>query len=415
MKMLKILPAVLLGFMTAGFPVMAADFVLHEKGDNVDVAFNDKDEVYVMPPHVSFRKGTGETVWISDIELLTMPNDKSKHLVANAPHKTILGVGKIPAGNRFELFPYHYADEGYEKVLGGTISYRLLLKNETTGTVTVTLEGMGTALNWEHWRTWSGALGGQNSMVKELKPNEELTLWNPVKMKQGLPYSAVALGRVSGGDLSVYDYCYTGDKDPGMSGCRPLPDLTWPPYDHPSFIRGLASWFTGKIGYSALSRLEDGSIPVSDYLGKSHSVAFGFSAGGPITNLCDYKAVSPTFVDDVCLVSDPVSSASHIFFGGNYPMIYSLDLPLKNNTDKPVEIEFLLASNDKFGVHTYTGVSMAGKFLEKDAPTVVKGKRWKVWTLTLKPGERYDANMRIIPLGSRWGGLIASIKADYCR
>ncbi len=369
------------------------------------IPMNAANETLLTPPQAIFIKGQNEVVWISDIEDVTLKkNDQLDLLVANKPYKKYLASGKLPAGKQFQLFPYHYLSKDYQSVTSSSINYRLFVKNETTGVLTLTIHGQGFALDWNHWRSWDGALKGQGSKVHVLQPNEELTLWEPKELKPELPYNAIILGQVNGGDLSVYDYCYIND-DPGIEGCKELDDLAWAPTYDPAFIRGTADCFTATIKLDNA----DNALPVSKLMGGLKSVSFGYSPGGPITNLCEYKAVTPSFPDDTCVVTDSVSKKKHVFFGGNYPMIYNYRLPLLNDTGTPVEVNFYIASNDVFGVNSYVGVWMGDKALPFVAPAVKNGNRQHLWSLVLEPGELYHANMRIISLGSKWGGIIASI------
>jgi len=412
--MLKVCLTLLSLFVLETGSLYAATWSTNYDDPLTSVPFNDASEVFLAPPMVTLTRGTSETVWISDIEEIAFvdENKNEQLLIANSPHKLLMGSGVIRAGNRFELFPYHYVEKDYVKKTKEMLNYHLIVRNEGDSTATLCLSGIGTVTGWAHWRPWDGALSGAKAAIVTLSPKQQYTVWSQKGLQDGLPYSGVMLGTVKGGDLHVYDYCYTGD-DPGIDGCQPVSDLTWAPKYDPAFIRGTAPWFTGMIKLFPQNRTQTGDIPVSAFGDKVNSVAFGYSPGGPITNLCLYNAVAPSFADDICMVLDPVSKKKHVFFGGNYPIVYSFDLPLFNDLDCPVEIEFLLSSNDVFGVNTYVGVWMNEKVVERDAPAIVKNNRLHVWKLKLAPNERYLANMRVVPLGSKWGGLVGSFRVNH--
>ena len=190
-----------------------------------------------------------------------------------------------------------------------------------------------------------------------------------------------------------------------------MPDLAWPPYLLASFTRGTADWFTGDIRLFPDSRDARGDIPLSRLAGRVTSVALGYSPGGPITDLCEYKQVQPSFAADTLTVKDPASGWSHVFFGGNYPVMYRLPLHLANDTTAPLRVELWLCANDRFGVDTVAGVWLDGRLTRSRVPAIVKGRRWRAHSLALAPGERAAVEPLIVALGGRWGGLVASLTA----
>ncbi len=357
---------------------------------------------------VAFRRQSGGYVWISDIEHVIDEKTGQVYL-ADAEKPYYLCGDTIPGGTFFELFPYHYYDKEEEEILGGRINYRLIIKNVELNPVTITIEGMGTTTSWEHYKTWEGALKGEKGQkVFSLAPGEILTLWEEHDLKGGVPWSGIILGRADG-DIKVYDYAYLGEKDPGIEHAEQMPDLALPDYLLASFTRGTSDWNTGIITLFPGSRGTDNHISLAQVQDGIYSFAVGYSPGGPLNNLCTYNAVEPTFTMDTLEVEDPVSGKSHLFFGGNYPIMYQCSLPMKNDTQATKTISLYICSNDRFNVDTIAGVWIKGKMLHRRVPVFKTEKHWRVFTLELQPGEKYELPFTLIPLGSRWGGMIASL------
>lgn len=381
-----------------------------------------KPERFLSESEADFSQEPNGWTWVSDVEHMAwIETDES--FLADPPFRYYLAGDRIPAGRRFELFPYHYYDrKEWERFGKKPLHYRLAARNETTRPVTLTVTGAGTTTDWEHWKAWDPALRGEGGTTVTLAPGESHTFWEARGLQPGLPWSAIVLGQADG-DLHVFDYVYLQEKDPGLEELRPMPDLAWPPYLLASFSRGSVGWNAARIELLTRSRDSQGRIPVSVLAGAVQSVAFGASPGGPITDLCHYAVVAPTFAEDMVDVKDPVTSWSHVFFGGNYPIRYRLRLPLLNDTGSTATVRLWLASNDRFGVDTLAGLwtADAGRPEGSEAsdpmswarvPALPRRERWRAVSVTLAPGEHWETRFVIVPLGSRWGGLVASLEAD---
>lgn len=355
-----------------------------------------------------FTRREGGYTWCSDIEHVLEENTGEPYL-ADARKPFYFCGDKIPGGRYFELFPYHYYDREEEEILGGPIRYKLILKNISEKKITVYIDGQGYVTDWNHYKTWEGALRGDNKMTFDLEPGEVRTLWEEPALKGGLPWSGIALGRATG-DIWVCDYAYSGEEDPGLDGVQPQPDLTWPPYLLASFTRGTADWNAADIELFPKARDEQDNIQLSALKEKAYSIAIAYSPGGPITNLCEYKMFEPTFKDDVFSATDPLTEKSHIFFGGNYPVMYHFSLPMVNDTDEKKEVNFYLCSNDFYNVDTIAGIWINGRMLHRRVPVIGKDSHWRVFSMFLEPGTSEVAEFIVIPLGSCWGGMIATLE-----
>ncbi|MCC5878003.1 MAG: hypothetical protein JJU11_17430 [Candidatus Sumerlaeia bacterium] len=384
-----------------------AEIKLGKAGDHV--SFDMDRHTFLAQTHVTFDKLPESWAWVSDVEHIIEPEMREHRFLADGEPAYIMGSGTIPAGKYFELFPYHYYDKWEVEMLGGKANYRLAAQNRTDEYLTIELDGMGTTRDWEHWRTWHGALSGNGKKTITLAPGEVVTLWEEKQLEGGLPWSGIFLGKASG-DLYVVDYCYIGDEDPGFAEAEPMPNIAWPPYLLASFSRGSVDWNAADLELFPAVRNEDNRLPLSKVDEMAYSIAFAYSPGGPITNLCLYKEVSPTFARDTVIVNDPVDGRNHPFFGGNYPIMYRFTLNLHNDTEETREVSFHLASNDIFGVDSLCGVWIEGEFLHDRARLWKANTQWRVFTITLKPGESHDQEFTVVPLGSRWGGLIGSFQ-----
>ncbi len=368
---------------------------------------NREERFLVEPREASMTRGENETVWVSDIEHLMWEATGERFLADDPTSPVVLARDTISAGNSFELFPYHYLGKDEATTLGAVPKYHLVASNETTQPLTVTISGMGKTNSWGHEHAWRPALVGEGATSFTLAAGDTRTLWHEKNLRAGYPWSAVVLGHTTG-DLTVTDYCYLGDKDPG-SDAPLMPDMAWAPHILASFSRGLIDWFTADVAILPEARGEKGQLPLSAFAaGEATSLAFGYSPGGPINNLCDYRAVQPTFVNDVMRVLDPLSGWDHVFFGGNYPAIYRFELPLVNDSRATRTLSFHLASNDRFGVHSTAGVWVDGRFLRAVTPALKEESRWHVWSLTLAAGESRTVKMTIVPLGGLWGGFVGT-------
>ena len=107
-------------------------------------------------------------------------------------------------------------------------------------------------------------------------------------------------------------------------------------------------------------------------------------------------------------VLDPVSQKSHLFFGGNYPVMYKLPLALANDSASTKTVSIFVSSNDKYNVDTLAGIWFQGKMTMRRVPIVGKKKHWKVIAITLPAGQILDEEITIVPIGSRWGGMVVS-------
>ncbi|MEI7635384.1 MAG: hypothetical protein WCK47_14020 [bacterium] len=365
------------------------------------------DIEFLSESQAGFSRGANEWAWISDAEHMFWKSTNELFL-ADARKPYYITGDTIPANRDFELFPYHYFSPKEAPVLGNALNYKLIAQNRTTATVTLEIRGQGVTTEWEHAKAWEGALRGEGRKTVTLAPGEIFTFWEARGLKPGLPWSAIVLGRADG-NLWVCDYCWRGEKDPGVANAKPMPDLAWPPYLLASFTRGAAEWNSAGINILPGGRTPQGSLPLSVLIGAPKSIAFGYSPGGPITKLCEYKAVQPTFNQDNYYVKDPVSGYEHVFFGGNYPVRYKLPLPLENDTEATRTVSLYLASNDKFNVDSIAGVWSGGRFLSKRVPGLKAGRHWRIFRATLYPRARMRDEIVIVPLGSRWGGLVATL------
>jgi hypothetical protein len=233
-------------------------------------------------------------------------------------------------------------------------------------------------------------------------------------LKPDLPWSAIVLGKADG-DLMVNDFCYLGDAAPAPESLGQMPDLAWPPYLLASFTRGSADWNSARVELFAEQRDRSGDLPISVLGNCISSIALGYSPGGPITKLSEYKNVAPTFARDSLVVRDPVTSYSHHFFGGNYPIMYDVSTPLVNDTSSSVKVRLWLCSNDRFNVDSIVGVwlPLLKTMTWARVPAMPKNNRWSPLSITLGPGRRGTLEAILIPLGSRWGGFVASWEAGH--
>jgi hypothetical protein len=392
-----------------GMAATPQDLVLGSPSDQVSIELS--KQVYLSHSQAVFTKQADTWTWVSDVEHVIEEKEKKEIFLADADPAYYLGGDTIPSDKEFELFPYHYYDEWEVEQLGKEINYSLIAENRGKEYVNIDITGMGTTTDWEHAKAWEGALAGKNKRNITLKPGERVVLWNEKGLKGGLPWSGIILGKASG-DLFVADYCYTSEEDPGIAKAEPMPDLAWPPYLLASYSRGSTDWNAATIDFFPKLRDENNRLPFSSFKDAVYSFSFAASPGGPITNLCQYQAVAPTFNEDYFLVKDPVSGYGHPFFGGNYPIMYQFLLPLVNDTQEAMAFRFYLASNDRFGVDTLAGVWIQNQLLNGRVSLIKKNAHWNVFTLTLKPGEVSDVPFTVIPLGSRWGGMIGSFQVE---
>jgi hypothetical protein len=364
---------------------------------------------FLSPSQAHFRRVPNTWTWTSDVEHVIEKTEKKLIVLADGDPAYYMCGDTVPADREFELFPYHYYDEWEVEQLGGQINYKMIAQNRTNEYLTIEITGAGTVTNWDNQITWRDALAGKGKRTITLKPGESVTLWEEKQLKGGLPWSGIFLGSASG-DLFVADYCYLGEEDPGIDNAEPMPDLSWPPYLLASFSRGGTDWNAAEIDLFPRRRNHNGRIKMSECDDRISSFAFAYSPGGPITDLCRYNAVAPTWVDDYFSVKDPLSKWSHPFFGGNYPVMYRFRLPLINDTDRYQTLNFYLASNDRFGVDTLAGVWIDGQMLNDRVALWKKNEHWRIFSVTLAPGEEYEQAFVVVPLGSRWGGMIGSVE-----
>jgi len=366
-----------------------------------------KDLVFLSESQARFTRGANEWAWVSDAEHMYWKNT-DEFFLADAKKPIYIAGDTVPAGRQFELFPYHYFSPKEVPVLGSALNYKLIAQNRTTATVTLEITGRGVTTEWEHAKAWDGAMRGEGKQMVKLAPGETHTFWEERGLKPDRPWSAIIFGRADG-DLWVCDYCWRGGKDPGVAEAKSMPDLAWPPYLLASFTRGSADWNSAAVTLFPSSRTPQGQLPLSVIAGQPKAFAVGYSPGGPITQLCEYKAVQPTFPQDDYFVKDPVSGFSHVFFGGNYPVRYKLPLPLANDTGATKTVTLYLSSNDKYNVDSIAGAWVGDKFLSKRVPGVKTSTQWRVFRTVLPPGASMSDEVVIVPLGSRWGGLVATL------
>gem|GEM_PF-555399 len=365
----------------------------------------------------TFERRPHGFAWISDIEHVVMPIGKEPareypkegpYYMASAKPATYMCGATIPAGRYFELFPYHYYAKEEEQLLGGRISYKLIAVNRTDKPVTLQISGQGTTCDWDHFKAWEGALRGDKKQTIVIQPGQTATLWEERALEGDLPWSGIFLG-CADGDLWVCDYTWYGEKDPGIAQAEQMPDLALPPTLWPSYTRGTADWIAADVYIFPKRRDATARLPLSKVPDGVYSFAFAASPGGPLDKPCEYMVRPNTFKDDTYPVTDPLSGQTHLFFGGNYPVMYEFALPLANDTASTRTVEFFLCSNDKLKVDTLAGVWMQGKMMWRRVPMVGNNSHWNVWSATLAPGAKTEARMTIVPLGSRWGGMIGSL------
>ncbi len=382
-------------------PGRAGDFVTFPE---------EKKLIFLKGARATFARQPDGFVWISDIEHVTWGKENKTIFLADAePHYYLCG-DTIPAGRFFELFPYHFYDKEEEHLIGTRINYRLIVKNVSEQDVRVDITGMGTTTTWDHYKTWEGALRGDKATSFTLKPGEAQLIWEEKRLEGGLPWSGIIFGKATG-DIRVCDYVYASETDPGIENAQQIPDLSQPPYLEPSFTRGTSDWNATVIDFfpqqrDSQNRIQLGELDDDD---NAYSVAIAYSPGGPLNNLCEYKAVEPSFESDRLDVKDPLSGKSHLFFGGNYPIMYTLNLPFINDSDKTRRVSLLLCSNDRLDVDTFAGVWLDGVILQERVPALAHHKHWRVFSVVLNPGESFEKECILIPLGSRWGGMIVSV------
>lgn len=351
---------------------------------------------------ISFQKIPGGVTWVSDIEHV-IPKDHTKAFLADTTPAYYMAGDTVPGNQMFELFPYHYYGIEEERELGTKISYKLICKNPTNKPVKVEIYGLGTTTNWDHGVPWELALKGNGKTSFTLKPGEIYTLWEEKYLRGNFPWSGIVLGKADG-DLWVADYAWQGEKDPGIENATNMPDLAWPPYKIASFSRGIVNWNTAEL--SVFQKNHGDVVDLAKVKNKIYSTAFGYSPGGPIDALCEYKIMDNSSPEDVVEVKDPLSGKSHIFFGGNYPIMYKFNMPITNSGRKTRVLNFYLSANDIYNVDTLSGVFIEGKLLKNRVLSWNKNQNWRVLTVTLKPGESYSLSFTVIPLGSRWGGMV---------
>ena len=385
-----------------------------------ETELNKPDDVYPLDPEntvylsetfAKFERVPNTWSWISDVEHVVEKTQKELVFLADSDPAYYLCGDTIPAGREFELFPYHYYDEWEVEQLGSTINYKLIAQNRTHEDLELEITGIGTATDWNNEVTWRDAFMGKGAFTKTLKPGEVVTLWEEHDLKGGLPWEGIIFGKASG-DLFVADYAWTGEEDPGIWDAQQMPDIGWAPYWLASFTRGSADWNAATIDLFPRERTEEGKLPMSAFGDVVNSIAFAYSAGGPPSNQSYYKAVQPTFVQDYLSVKDAKSGLHHEFLGGNYTIMYRFSLPLVNDTEETKKLEFFIASNDIFGVDTLAGVWINGKMLNDRVAKLADNKHWKVFTITLEPGEEFTQDFTVVPLGSRWGGMIGSFRVQ---
>lgn len=368
---------------------------------------------------ISMTKAPNTFSWISDIEHIYF-HDKNQKLdgggfaneillLADAEKPIYLCGEIIPANTDFELFPYHYYGKKEEDRLGQKINYSMVVKNLSEDPVEVEIYGSGTCTNWNHYEAWEGALKGENKKTLTLKGYETYTLWNEKALKGDLPWAGIFLGKATG-DIWVCDYNYISEEDPGVQRAQPMPDACWAPYYFPSFTRGTANWHSAWIDVFKDCRDDKGDIIMSKIQDGAYQFNFAYSPGGPITKPCQYNTQKRTFEEDKLWVVDGVSQQGHLFFGGNYTIMYKFKMPFFNDTGDTKIVNFYLKSNDKYNVDTIAGVWINGELRKAVAPADVKGTAWKVWSFELGTKQPQTMEFTVVPLGSRWGGMIADIE-----
>lgn len=394
-------------FILGGLNMARAELTLGKAGEHFP--FDLEKHVFLSQTQADFEKESETWSWISDVEHVIEKEEKKLVFLADGDPAYFMCGDTIPANKKFELFPYHYYSQWEVDQLGTKINYKLIAQNRTNEYLNIDISGAGTVTNWDNWITWRDALAGKNKKNITLAPGETVTLWEEKQLEGDLPWSGIFLGKASG-DLYVADYCYTGETDPGIDKAEQMLDLSWPPYLLASFSRGSADWNAARIDMFPKQRDDNGRIELGQIENAPYSIAFAYSPGGPPTNYSFYKAVPNTFAEDYVRVNDPVSGWNHVFLGGNYPIMYRFRLPVINDTKKTKQVSFYLSSNDIFGVDTLAGVWIEGQLLHDRVRLWKANEHWKVFTITLKPGEAHDQQFTVVPLGSRWGGMIGSVE-----
>jgi len=409
-------------FLLLGFLCFAAIGCTAHRGEltiRTDEDFHsfpaDKEPIYLTENEdVTFNRHENTYTWMSDVERVTWVDREEIFLADSDPAYYLCG-DVIPGGRHFELFPYHfYYQEEKDKLLGDRINYALIAQNISDEEVTIEIEGKGTTTDWDHYKTWEGAFQGKGQETIRLQPGEIHTLWREKELEPDLPWSAIVLGTTTG-DILVADYAYLSEEDPGIEEAEQMPDIAWDPYYLASFTRGTVDWNGADIVYFPDKRDEQNRIPLSAVEDNIYSIAIGYSPGGPVNNLCEYRVIEPTFAEDELIVEDPLSGKSHPFFGGNYPIMYHFSLPLVNNTDDKKTVNFYLASNDIYNVDTIAGVWIEEEMHHKRVPALGRNEHWHVFDIQLAPNETKETDFIVVPLGSRWGGMIASLQFETAK
>jgi hypothetical protein len=92
--------------------------------------------------------------------------------------------------------------------------------------------------------------------------------------------------------------------------------------------------------------------------------------------------------------------------------MYRFRLPLVNDTGETKTLSYYLASNDIYGVDSLAGVWIENTMLNDRVAKVADNMHWKVFSLSLEPGQKHTQEFVTVPLGSRWGGMIASFVVE---
>lgn len=389
---------------------------------------------FISESEARFQVVPNRTTWVSDAEHVTWEATKEV-FIANGTPPYLLAADTLPARRIFELFPYHYLSPKEVPLLGGRpLHYRLEFVNSGNTPIAIELFGIGTTRSWDHQEAWAGALAGSGARKVALPPGAVHTLWEARALEPGLPWSGIILGRADA-PLLVREYVFTEEGPLNLESARVMPDLAWPPYLLASFTRGLANWNMARISpRSADSQTTTATALKLSAFTSAWSCAVGYSPGGPITNLCEYLAIAPTFARDTLLVKDSLSGYTHPFFGGSYPIRYEFTIPVENDTDATRSMTLAVRSNDRFRVDSLVGVSLApapdvdnyafekhlrpdppplsDRFFNHRAPWLARGAAWRAVRWELPPHTTTPLRYTVVPLGSRWGGLIVSLVPD---
>ena len=369
------------------------------------------EEFRTASDFAAFHRKPDSFSWISDVEHIIYSENGEKYLADGDPAFYFCGA-TIPGCSFFELFPYHYYDKKEEEILGKKIHYSLIAKNINSVEVILEIDGQGTTRDWDHFKTWRGALSGKHKRMIRIPPGKSVTLWTEKDLDGDLPWSGVILGYASA-DVWVCDYAWTGEMDPGAENARPMPDLSLPPIEWPSFTRGTATWNAADVDFFPNARTAGGKIPLGKMNNGVYSLAIAEAPGGPENKPQLYAARERSFPSDQLPVLDPVSQKSHLYFGGNYPVMYNFRIPLANEGDKSRRVSFNISSNDTWNVDSIIGAWINGEMLWKRVPDVDRNLYWSLWEIDLEPGETEEVDFILVPLGSRWGGMIASLAITY--